>query len=308
MRGSGAALAAAFAFAAIACGAGGKRETPASATPAARVADAASAPVAARGRLRPKDGILHVAGPSDFVTVVGRLLVEEGQTVKAGQVIAETDTLRIREARIVRLKSRLAANEAALARAEAEGRNATIQNGRVTSLSGQGLLPASERDASDAQLDVAKARVVQAKADIEAERADLASAEAERNLSLVRSPVDGQVLKIHARAGAKVGPEGIAELARTGEMYAVAEVYDSDVPRVKVGQRARITSPALPQPLTGVVERIGMKVGRLQSVDPDPAAKVDARVVEVDVRLDQGSMASLASRFTDLEVEILIGP
>jgi HlyD family secretion protein len=50
------------------------------------------------------------------------------------------------------------------------------------------------------------------------------------------------VLQIHARPGERVGPEGIVELADTSVMYAVAEVYETDVGRVRIGQRARIRS------------------------------------------------------------------
>lgn len=245
-----------------------------------------------------------LAGPADAVTVVGRLLVEEGQSVRAGEVIAETDQLGLRTANVARLRAKIASDEAALARAHVEARNAAAQNRRVASLSEQGFVSASERDSSEAELKAAEARVAQAVADGEANRADLASAEAFRDLALVRAPYDGVILKVHARAGAKVGPDGIAELGRTEMMYAVAEVYDADVPRVSTGQRARVTSPALANPLTGVVERIGLKVGRLDTVETNPAAMADARVVEVEIRLDD---SAAAARLTDLEVEVLIG-
>ena len=86
-------------------------------------------------------------------------------------------------------------------------------------------------------------------------------------------------------------------------MYAVAEVYETDAPRLKAGQRAEVRSPALAGPLTGVVERVGLKVGRLSAVGADPAARNDARAVEVKVRLDDSASAAA---LTDLEVEITI--
>lgn len=86
-------------------------------------------------------------------------------------------------------------------------------------------------------------------------------------------------------------------------MYAVAEVYETDIPRVAKGQRATISSPALGRPLTGVVERVGLKVGRLSAVGADPAARNDARAVEVKIRLDD---SKAAAALVDLEVDIVI--
>ena len=55
--------------------------------------------------------------------------------------------------------------------------------------------------------------------------------------------------------------------------------------------------------LEGTVERVGLRVGRLESIGTDPTRQSDARVVEVEVRLDDGTSAAL---LTDLEVEVVI--
>jgi HlyD family secretion protein len=68
-------------------------------------------------------------------------------------------------------------------------------------------------------------------------------------------------------------------------MYANAEVVESDLPGVYVGQKAIITGDALARPLDGVVERIGMEVDRNRIVNTDPTAYSDTRIVEVKVRL-----------------------
>jgi len=72
---------------------------------------------------------------------------------------------------------------------------------------------------------------------------------------------------------------------------------------VRVGQRAEIRSPALSGVLTGVVERVGAKVGRLTAAGADPAARNDARAIEVKIKLDDSAKAAA---LIDLEVEILI--
>ena len=105
--------------------------------------------------------------------------------------------------------------------------------------------------------------------------------------TVVRAPREGQVLKLHARPG----------------VYAVAEVYETDITRVRPGQRARIRSAALPGGLAGTVERVGLQVVRLTSLGTDSTMKTDARVVEVEIRLAE---SAAVPSLTNLEVEILI--
>jgi HlyD family secretion protein len=122
-------------------------------------------------------------------------------------------------------------------------------------------------------------------------------------MAIVRSPLAGQVIEIHTRRGERVGGDGIAELGRTDSMYAVAEVYETDIGAVKIGAGATITSPALSEPLHGTVESIALKIGKADVLNTDPAAKIDARVVEVDIRLDDSKSVR---GLTNLQVEIVI--
>ncbi|MGH7894177.1 MAG: efflux RND transporter periplasmic adaptor subunit [Candidatus Binatia bacterium] len=241
--------------------------------------DAAGAPrrVTALGRIEPKDGILRIAGPSRPSVVISRLLVEEGDRVQTGQELAELDTV--------------TADEAAVSKAQAALRNAEAELGRVRPL-------VAERIASQEALDNAQLHVDTARADLVAARSIL-------DLDVVRAPAGGQVVKIYARRGERVGPNGLAELAQNDEMFAVAEVYETDIGRVKVGQRAAVKSPAFDGELTGKVDRIGMKIGKQDILDTDPVARTDARVVEVHVKLDE---ARRAAGLSNLQVEVAIEP
>jgi len=122
-------------------------------------------------------------------------------------------------------------------------------------------------------------------------------------MTVVRAPIDGQVLKIDTHEGEKVGPEGILELGDNSRMYAVAEVYETDVALIKVGQHAVVKTPVYDHALTGVVERIGLKIGKMDVLGTDPAAKTDARVVEVAIRLDESTLVNSA---TNLQVTVSI--
>jgi RND family efflux transporter MFP subunit len=233
--------------------------------------------VSAIGRLEPKDGLRRIAGPSRPSVVIGKLLVEEGDAVTEGQPIAVLDDLSVLASHVARLRARLENDQAEYERNEQLFREHTVS--------------ASQRDTWRMRVDVA--------------RADLQSAQAELDLATVRAPIGGKVVKIYARTGERVGPDGIAEIGATDMMYVVAEVYETDVGRVHVGERATVTSPALSAPVYGTVERIGLKVAKQDVLHTDPAAETDARIVEVKVRLDDSTKVA---GLTNLETEVVITP
>lgn len=233
--------------------------------------------VTALGRIEPRDGVIRISGPSRVAVVIGKLKVGKGDTVKAGSVLAVLDSHASEQAVVDRLRAELKSAQRELA--------------RKRMLHSEGAIADAILEAEVLVRDVA--------------RAQLRYAEAELARSTVRAPFDGQVLAVHARSGERVGPKGIVELGRTDEMYAIAEVYETDVRRIKVGQRAKVSSPALEAPLEGAVERVGMKIGKLDALSTDPAARTDARVVEVEIRLDDSEPVK---GLTNLQVEVAIAP
>jgi len=269
----------AFAAAAVWFNRAALHEGTAAVSAGSAVAAVPTGPVAitALARIEPKDGVRHIAGPSNPSVVIGRLLVEEGDPVSEGQVIAVLDNYAMLESRLARLRAYLA--------------NAEIEYQRNAKLFHQKTVAASELDSWRMKVEMGKA--------------DVQSAQAELDLAAVRAPITGRVLKIHARTGERVGPDGIAEIGETDKMYAVAEVYETDVPRVRIGQHATVTSPAFREALHGTVERIGQKVAKQDVLNTDPAAKTDARVVEVRVRLDEPNQVA---GLTNLEAEVAIEP
>ncbi len=260
--------------------------------------------VAALGRVQPQDGVVKVAGPSFyFAVVVDKLKVREGDRVEAGQVIAVLDHYRVMEAAIAQAQVSVGVKEAAVAGLRAELDNTRREHERHEALFREGLDTSSDRDLWASRLEVATTSLRRAELESEAAGADLRRARLERDRALVRSPLTGQVLKIHTRPGEKVGDDGIAELGRTDAMFVVAEVYEADIGRVKVGQRALVRSPILPRELPGTVESIGSKIGKQDVLGTDPAAQMDLRVVEVQIRLDEGKALS---ELTNLTVDVRI--
>ena len=131
----------------------------------------------------------------------------------------------------------------------------------------------------------------------------LSAARLER--TVIRAPVDGEVIKISTRAGESIGSKPILMLGNTRQMVAVAEVYETDARYIKVGQKATVTSKAFPASttLTGKVERINKLVRKNDMFRVDPTADADSRIVEVRIRLDD---SALAGAFSNLQVDVQI--
>ncbi len=147
-------------------------------------------------------------------------------------------------------------------------------------------------------VDVAAAEVRQAQAEV-------AKARVELDLAYIKAPQAGRVLNILTRPGEIVSSDGIARIGETNQMYAVAEVYESDIGKIHLGQSAQITSNAIAGELQGIVERVGLEVQRQEVINTDPAANIDAKVVEVKVRLDRESSQKVAG-LTNLLVKVAI--
>lgn len=158
---------------------------------------------------------------------------------------------------------------------------------------------------AQAQLQGAEAGLQRVKASAQIDSLTQAHALAVARLArtILKAPRDGTVLKILSRPGERADQKPILKLGDTGTMYAVAEVYETDALRVHPGQRATITSPALPRALTGTVERVGQLIYKKDVLSVDPAADSDARVVEVWIRLDPSEEAA---RLTNLQVDVQI--
>jgi HlyD family secretion protein len=241
------------------------------------LAQADSGVITSLGRIEPSGGIIELAGPSGTAAVISQLNVKEGDRVTKGQVLAILDSYAKRKADLNRLQAILS--------------NAAKQLKRREDLSRSSAISAT-------QLDEARLDVLLAKADIEVATAEL-------NQAQVKSPIDGQILEIHSYPGERISDNGLLELGQTQTMYVVAEVYETEISKISVGQRATITSDAIPQTLSGTVERIGLKIGKTDVLDTDPVAKADARVIETYIVLDD---SEAVARFTNLQVEVRMEP
>lgn len=279
--------------------------------------------VSALGRIEPEHGIIHVGAPSTPQAISGsivrRLLVKPGDDVTQGQVLAETDTIVVETAGVAVAKAELELAERQSEVAVGEEQEACSRADVAERTSKRRAHLRSSGVASDEEADVAAgdakalsgsctaARIATkaAVSNVNVARAHLELAEAELDRAFVKAPMDGRVLRIVRQPGELVGLDGVVKMGRIGRMYAVAEVYETDIRRVRTGQKATVTSRALERPLGGVVEFIRLEVRKQDTTGTDPAARKDARIVEVEILLDDPKPVVGLS---NLQVEVVIHP
>ena len=300
--------------------------------------------VVALGRVIPKGDVVSVATPSGAGDArIAEIRAKLGDEVAAGDVLAVLDNLAALQNGVATARAAISVREATLAqttatirasreeaqaardRAEATAKNAQSDLERITSLFERGVTTRAELDkaiasATEAGRDVERAiatlsryqggdatqaDIAVAEANLAAARVDLARAEDDLESAYVRAPSAGTVLDINARAGERPGTAGIIDLGDTSQMTVEAEVYQTLIGRVAIGDPVTVSAEALAQDLTGVVSAIGLEIGRQSITSDDPAANTDARVVDVVVTLDAASSA-LARGLTNLETIVRI--
>jgi HlyD family secretion protein len=261
---------------------------------------------------------------------VESLKVHEGEDVHRGQALAvfvgranleasvaqaQAQTakarLRVEQVKAGARKPDLAAQQAEVARLDAEVQHAQTELRRYEALRTTDDVTVAEVEARRNAVQVGEFAVEAARhrlesmqevpdTDIHIAEADLAQAEANEKrargdfeVSTIYAPADGRVLRINAREGEEVGPSGLLDMARTGSMFVVAEVYETDIGRVRVGQHATISGDLLgTTTLTGVVERIAHNVKDAAVMPGDTVTFSDKRIVETLIRLDQNGPAA----------------
>ena len=340
--------------------------------------------VVALGTLIPRGEVIKLSVANAEDSRVNQILVEEGDRVQEGQVIAilqgfenrqrdleEAETeVKLAEARleqvragdtkqaelaaqranISRLESQLrneeVEREAAIASAEAQFRQAQLNYDRNQTLQQQGAVSQQAFDEAKEALDMARATLNERKAqlsntkqtlqqEINQERENLAQLQeirpvdvrvaevelekaivavervkAELEDTKVKVPIAGQILRINTRVGEQVNTQqGIVELGRTDEMYAIAEVYETDISKVEIGQPATISSEygGFEGKLKGMVEHLGLQVGakQLSESSQDPTQDENSRIVEVKVRIDPKDSKKVAG-LTNMKVRVEI--
>jgi ABC exporter DevB family membrane fusion protein len=294
-----------------------------------------SALVAAPGVVEPKSESVRVGAQ-----IGGRLaevLVDEGDRVTKGQVIARIANDDYR-ARVASAEAELAAREADarrtvngarseerraadadLLQAEADLEHAKADHRRASELFEEKVISRAEMDRAEQALKVSVARadalrerralvdsqareedVARADADVAQARARLNEARALLDKTFVTSPIDGVVLRRHARTGESVSTQfdsPIVTLADRSSTRVRVDVDETDVARIKVGQAAYVTADAFGlQRFAGRVIRVGQILGKKNVRTDEPTERVDQKVLETLIELEDGHELPLGLR------------
>jgi HlyD family secretion protein len=281
--------------------------------------------IAAGGLVEPVSEARELAA-----TVVGRLVkmsVEEGDAVAAGDVIAqvENDDLKAqleagvadaiaRENELARLKAgarpqEISAARAQLREAEAVAAMARSASQRQASLAAKQATSKEAVERADADRDTAEARrdlaaqklsllvapprsedVGIAESNLNAARARLAEINAQIEKTLVRSPIDGVILKLYRRAGETVTnlpPTPVAVVGDISRLRVRADVDESDVAQIDLHQIVWITADAFPgKRFRGTVAQIAFQLGRKNFRNNNPEERLDTKILEVLIDLE----------------------
>ncbi len=292
-------------------------------------------------RVMPQGDVSIVAAPYGAGDArVAEILVEEGERVEKGAVLARLDNrqtlegavlmaeanLAVREANLVQTRSAVAASrdeaQAALDQALATAAEAQATLARTEALYGRSVATQATLESVRTAAEGARQAVVRSEAtlkrfsalalddqpdvivaarNVDAARAELARARLDLSRADVVAPIAGTILDVHATPGERPPAQGIMEMGNTEQMMAEVEVWQDRIPAVRAGQPVELAAAALGTTLQGRVDRIGLTVGRQGLISDDAAENKDARVIRVLVALDNPS-SDLAARFTNLEV------
>jgi len=166
---------------------------------------------------------------------------------------------------------------------------------------------------------VAKQKAIEAEAERALAQVPLESLKASRDAAgkkledaAMRAPVSGRVVRVLARAGDTLTNQPVLQIADTDKMTVLAEVYETDVARLRewlgraqtvpVEVDARVLEGSA-QPLRGTVTvgSVAPMIAKNTVFALGPREDADRRVVEVEVALDPTSAAALRD-FIGLQV------
>ncbi len=226
--------------------------------------------VVATGKVTP---ITKVEVKSKASGIVKKLLVDYGDRVKKGQLLAQLDKIEI-EAQVEQSKAALEAAQANLkssqadferAKVDAEGPDVPLLKrayDRAVNMAKDGVVSTSaledaqknyemalnKQNVSKAQVTVLKAKIAQSQANVAQDQANLKQLEEQLSYTDIISPIDGIVLSRDVQMGDAVssilvlGSSAtlVMTLGDTSEVYVKGKVDESDIGKVYLGQRARI--------------------------------------------------------------------
>lgn len=233
--------------------------------------------VSALGRLEPAGDVRKLAAPMGSMggsPRISSLSVQEGDRVKRGQILATFDNRPGLLADLAAINARIGTLDRSIAMQRRE-----VSRYREASREGAASMVLLEEKQDElVTFEGQRRQALAEKRGIEVDLKD----------SQLRSPIDGTVLRVYARPGERPGSDGILSVGASDRMEAIAEVYESDIDRIRLGQSASLISEngGFSGKLKAEVLRISPQIRQRDVLSTDPTGDADARIVEVRLALD----------------------
>jgi RND family efflux transporter MFP subunit len=241
----------------------------------------------AAGKVDIEGGVVEVAARR--AGVVSEVFVQEGDVVTKGQILAkqedEDTLLAVNSARAT-----VAQAQSALALTQVQIRTAQREYERLEKLAPTNFVAQQKLDQARDGIDGGKATLEAQQAAVAVSRSQLAQAEYQQELTAIRAPMDGKIIRRYAQPGVGASTLNVStmfDLEPAIPHIIRSEIVESSIPDVKIGQEAEIVPEADPsKTYVGKVIRIAATFGarKLKSDGGNEAS--DERVVEVVVSAD----------------------
>jgi HlyD family secretion protein len=282
-------------------------------TSSAQTALRPTGPLLSRGYTDAPAGTAVVAGDPAGGSVLTELHVTDGQKVKRDEIIAllsnysKADVIvRSTEAELEKARRRREAMVSGYRTAEIAMQEVVVKSAaeetklKALEVSRSGKPPDMKQlevniSQQSLEREQAKLRVMketlatdlaQIDTDINIMTAKLDNAGTDRERALVRSPIDGVVIQIYTRQGEQLSFNGIVKIIDMSQLRVLADVDELHLGRISTGGKVEVTFRGSATVYRGKITRIAPTVKRMQRIEPGDESSTDARVVEVEIELD----------------------
>jgi HlyD family secretion protein len=238
----------------------------------------------ANAKIDVEGGIIQVAARRGGV--VREVLVQEGDRVVAGQILARQEDDEPRLA-LQSANADVAQAESQLRLIEVDIRTAQREYDRLAQLVDTNFVAAQRLDQARDAIAQAQARLGSQQAAVQTARARRAQAAYNVELTVIRAPQSGRIVRRYANPGAGASTLNVStmfDLEPDSPRIARAEIVESDIPNVTNGQAVEISPEGDPSKVyVGTVLRRAAVFGARKLASDDPSQRTDERVIEVVV-------------------------
>lgn len=253
--------------------------------------------VSAPGQVDPK---VKVNISANVMGKIERLYFNEGDLVRRGQPLVEIERAALTAQRD-RLRSEMANRRIDVQRAQIQLANARRNLERAQVMQNQGIQAPEMYDRARFEFDTAQANLAAAEESVRQAQAGLAQATDDLSKATIVSPLTGKVVSLNAREGEVVvtgtmnNPGSIiATIADLSEVLIEAEVNETEVVKIRLGQPARVRVDAVPDKVyDGLVVEIGSSATQRAGVAGVRYFKVKIALELPDEQLRPGMTAQV---------------